>query len=85
MFLKNATAASVQNLHLALTSIPGLGAFWSSHTWCRSWRDSAAMREFCGLEDEEDRVFGCMVIGRVDSDKSFKGHRRDLSEKVIWK
>lgn len=80
-----ATAASVQNLHLALTSIPGLGGFWSSHTWCRSWRDSAAMREFCGLEDEEDRVFGCMVIGRVDSDKSFKGHRRDLSEKVIWK
>ena len=80
-----ATAASVQNLHLALTSVPDLGGFWSSHTWCRSFRDSAAMREFCGLEDEEDRVFGCMVIGRVDSDKSFKGHRRDLSEKVIWK
>jgi len=80
-----AVAASVQNLHLALTSIPDLGGFWSSHTWCRSWRDSAAMREFCGLEDEEDRVFGAMVIGRVDSDKSFRGHRRDVSEKVIWK
>ena len=43
------------------------------------------MREFCGLEDEEDRVFGCMVIGRVDSDKSFRGHRGDVGEKVIWK
>ena len=80
-----AVAASVQNLHLALTSISDLGGFWSSLNWCRSWRDSAAMREFCGLEDEEDRVFGCMVIGRVDSDKSFRGHRGDVGEKVIWK
>ena len=80
-----ATASSVQNLHLAVTSIPGLGGFWSSHTWCRSFRDSAAMREFCKLKDEDDRVFGCFVLGRVDSDKSFKGHRRDISEKVTWK
>ena len=26
---------SVQNLHLALTSQPGLAGFWSSHNWCR--------------------------------------------------
>ena len=25
-----------QNFHLALTSIPGAGGFWSSHNWCRS-------------------------------------------------
>ena len=25
---------SVQNLHLALTSQPGLAGFWSSHNWC---------------------------------------------------
>ena len=43
------------------------------------------MREFCGLEDEEDRVFGSFVIGVVDSDKSFRGHRGNVGEKVIWK
>merc|ERR1719322_1065118 len=34
-----AVASSVQNLHLALTSVPGMAGFWSSHTWCRSFRD----------------------------------------------
>ena len=32
----SAVACSVQNLHLAVTSSPGLAGFWSSHTWCRS-------------------------------------------------
>ena len=32
----SAVACSVQNLHLSVTSIPGLAGFWSSHTWCRS-------------------------------------------------
>ena len=27
--------SSVQNLHLAITSQPGLAGFWSSHNWCR--------------------------------------------------
>ena len=31
----SAVACSVQNLHLSVTSIPGLAGFWSSHTWCR--------------------------------------------------
>ena len=26
---------AVQNLHLAVTSQPGLAGFWSSHNWCR--------------------------------------------------
>jgi len=78
-------ATSVQNMHLALTSAPGLAGYWSSHTWCRSFRDSGAMREYCGLKDAEDRVFGCFVIGKVEGDKTFKGHRRDVKEKVIWK
>ena len=29
-----ATAASVQNMHLMAAGM-GLGAFWSSHTWCK--------------------------------------------------
>ena len=32
----SAVACSVQNLHLSVTSSPGLAGFWSSHTWCRS-------------------------------------------------
>ena len=80
-----AVATSVQNMHLALTSIPGMAGFWSSHTWCRSFRDSAAMREFCGLSSEEDRVFGCLVLGRVDQTKTFKSNRRAMEEKVTWK
>ena len=32
----SAVACSVQNLHLSVTSTPGLAGFWSSHTWCRS-------------------------------------------------
>ena len=78
-------ATSVQNMHLALTSVPGLAGFWSSHTWCRSFRDSGDMRQFCGLQSDEDRVFGCFVLGRVDQSKTFKSNRRDISEKVIWK
>jgi len=80
-----AVASSVQNLHLALTSVPGMGGFWSSHTWCRSFRDGEVMRQFCGLEDHEDRVFGAFVVGRVEQSKTFKGHRRDVEEKVTWK
>ena len=74
-----------QNLHLALTAVPGLAGFWSSHTWCRGWRDSAAMRSYCGLRDQEDRVFGCFVLGRAEAGKEFKSNRRDICEKVLWK
>ena len=78
-------ATSVQNMHLALTSVPGLAGFWSSHTWCRSFRDSKEMRQYCGLDNDEDRVFGCFVLGRVDQSKSFKSNRRPIEEKVTWK
>lgn len=81
----SAVACSVQNLHLAVTSSPGLAGFWSSHTWCRRFRDSERMREFCGLADPEDRVFGCFVLGRVEEGREFRGSRRDWREKVTWK
>jgi len=80
-----ALATSVQNLHLALTSIPNSGGFWSSHTWCRKARDSQEMRDFLGLKDAEDRVFGAFVLGKVEGDISrFKSTRGDISEKVQW-
>eukprot|EP00092_Neocalanus_flemingeri_P063946 GFUD01077490.1.p1 GENE.GFUD01077490.1~~GFUD01077490.1.p1 ORF type:complete len:299 (-),score=85.50 GFUD01077490.1:572-1342(-) len=80
-----AVASSVQNLHLALTSIEGAGGFWSSHTWCRMFRDSQDMRDYLGLKDAEDRVLGAFVIGKVQEGKTFKGKRRDWMEKVTWK
>ena len=51
----------------------------------RRFRDSERMREFCGLEDPEDRVFGCFVLGRVEEGKQWRGARRDWREKVTWK
>jgi len=80
-----AVASSVQNMHLALTSLGGTGGFWSSHTWCRRWRDSQEMRDFLGLKDKEDRVFGAFLMGKVQAGKTFKGSRRDWREKVTWK
>ena len=77
--------SSVQNLHLSITSQPGLAGFWSSHNWCRRFRDSHQMRQFCGLTDPEDRVFGCFVLGRARPDLKLKGSRRNWRDKVIWK
>lgn len=81
-----AVAASVQNMHLALSSIPGTGGFWSSHTWCRAARDSAEMRQFLGLSDAEDRVFGAFIMGKVEGDMNrFKSNRGDWRDKVQWR
>lgn len=79
-----AVGCAVQNFHLALTSIPGAGGFWSSHNWCSDARDSEMMRKFVGLDDPEDRVFGAFVMGKVNEGKSFKGRRGDWREKVKW-
>ena len=40
-----AVACAVQNMHLMATSMNHIGAFWSSHTWCKSARDSMEIRE----------------------------------------
>jgi len=80
-----ACACAVQNLHLALTTIPGAAGFWSSHTWCQAARDSQQMREYLGLKDPEDRVLGAFVLGKVDPAKTFKGRRDDWRLKVCWK
>ena len=80
-----AVASSVQNLHLALTTVEGAGGFWSSHSFCMRARDSKEFREFLGMEGEEDRVLGAFVMGKTLPGKKFKGHRRDLNDKVVWK
>ena len=77
-----AVGCAVQNLHLALTAIPGAGGFWSSHTWCRRARDSQEWREYLGLGDLEDRVLGAFVMGRTS--KELKGRREDWRDKCTW-
>ena len=52
---------------------------------CRRFRDSQHMRDFCGLADPEDRVFGCFVLGRARQNLKLRGSRRDWREKVTWK
>ena len=36
---------SVQNMHLMTTAMDHVGAFWSSHTWCKAARDSEEIRK----------------------------------------
>jgi len=79
-----AVACAVQNMHLQATAL-GCTGFWSSHTWCRAWRDSAECRQFCHLTDNEDRVLGAFLVGRVQQGKQIKGSRRSWQDKVQWK
>jgi len=79
-----ATACSVQNIHLALTALKGWGGFWSSHTWCKHARESKQFKEYLGLE-EEDRVFGAFIIGKVTPGKTFKSTRNAWQTKVTWR
>ena len=78
-----AVGMSVQNLHLALTSIEGASGFWSSHTFCKRARDSKSMQEFLGLK-KEDRVLGAFLMGKIVPGKNMNGHRRNVWEKVKW-
>lgn len=80
-----AVAMSVQNLHLALTTMQGTGGFWSSHSFCSRARDSIVFKEFLGMDGEEDRVLGAFIMGKTLPGKTFKGHRRELRNKVEWK
>ena len=66
---------------------PQVGAFWSSHTWCKSARDSAELRKkyFGGLlDDSEDRVFGAFILGTYDNNrKKFHSSRSDIKTKIV--
>lgn len=79
-----AVASSVQNIHLALTALPGCGGFWSSHTWCKHARDSTEFKEYLGLESE-DRVFGAFMVGKVREGAAFRSTRSSWRDKVTWR
>ena len=64
-----------------------VGAFWSSHTWCKSARDSPELRKkYFGslLDDPEDRVFGAFILGTYDNNrKKFHSSRSDIKTKIV--
>ncbi|XP_059083779.1 putative NAD(P)H nitroreductase YfhC [Tigriopus californicus] len=75
-----AVAMAVQNLHLMATSL-GLAVFWSSHTWCQDARESSDFKAYLGFAPE-DKVMGCLTIGRYDRSKTFRGSRTPMFNKV---
>lgn len=75
-----AVAMAVQNLHLMATSL-GLAVFWSSHTWCQDARDSPEFKAYLGFAPE-DKVMGCLTIGRYDRSKTFRGSRTPIFNKI---
>ena len=54
-----ATACAVQNMLLQASAHEGLACYWSS--WHDAARDSAAMRTFLGMGDE-DRCLGLVIV-----------------------
>lgn len=83
-----AVAMSVQNMHLMTTALDHVGAFWSSHTWCKAARDSSELRkEYFGdlLPDSEDRVFGALVLGKYPEGKKYRSTRTEMSTKVVFR
>jgi len=78
-----AVAMSVQNLHLTVSAMPGVGGFWSSHTWCKRARDSKEMADYLGLE-EGGRHLGAFLVGKVTGG-NFKSKRSDWREKVQFR
>ena len=78
-----ATACSVQNMHLMATAMR-LGAFWSSHTWCKDARDSDEMKDYLNM-DLEDKLLGAFVFGEIEESQKFKSTRRPILDSVEFR
>ena len=70
-----ATACAVQNMHIQAGASPGLACYWSS--WHDAFRDSAEMKTFLGMEDE-DRCLGLFIVAACD--ENLKDSRRRAPE-----
>jgi nitroreductase len=78
-----ATACAVQNMHIQAGASPGLACYWSS--WHDAFRDSAEMKSFLGMEDE-DRCLGLFIVAACDP--ALKDSRRRAPEahnSVEWR
>lgn len=62
-----------------LIDVPG---YWSS--WYTEARESADVKQFLGLE-EEDRCLGVFMLGKCADDSGYRSKRGPLSEKVTWR
>jgi nitroreductase len=78
-----AVASSVQNMHLMATSLK-VGAFWSSHTWCKHARDSKEMNEYLNMDDE-DKMLGALTMGMVDEERKFRSTRSPIIHRVQFR
>ncbi len=74
-----AVACAIQNMHLTASAL-GMGAFWSSPPI--SYTDE--MREWLGMESEEDKCLGFFYLGWPESEEWPEGSRGNVSEKVTW-
>lgn len=78
-----ATACSVQNMHLQASAYAGLACYWSS--WHDAARDSAEMREFLKI-GEEDRCFGFFIVASCKQNlKDNRRRRPDTHLSVEWR
>ncbi|KAL4493568.1 hypothetical protein ABPG72_004061 [Tetrahymena utriculariae] len=80
----SAVAMSVQNIYLQ-TAAKGFGGYWSSMTFAKDARDSKEMRQFLNLDNDEDRVFGSFVIGKVDDLSKFTRIPGEYKKKVEFR
>lgn len=79
----SAVACAVQNMHLQSTKFKELACYWSS--WHGAARDSAEMKRFLDMEDE-DKCMGFFIVGQAKN-PDFKAKRvRDPSLMAVeWR
>jgi len=75
-----ACACAVQNMHLYVSSLPQIGAYWSS--WYESARDHPKMKRFLGLS-ENDRLLGFFILGCTTNDRAPRRSHPPVS--VDWR
>ncbi len=72
------TACAVQNMYLALTTVPQAGGYWTTGNGTYS----AAMKEFLKL-GAKDRLLGFFFLGTVEQVRT-KSHRPSWKENTIF-
>jgi nitroreductase len=77
-----ATACAVQNMHLQASAEPCLACYWSS--WHDAVRDSANMRDFLGM-DPEDQCFGFFIVATCEPSVDDKRRRKETHLSVEWR
>lgn len=77
-----ATACAVQNMYIQASDFPGLACYWSS--WHDAARDSAEMKGFLGMGDE-DKCLGFFIVSACREDLQDRRRRRFEDVAVEWR